>query len=185
MPILPAAPGCGAYGDPADASPLLFAGRWQLLWLPSLAVSTATRLLLALGAGAEAGLDARGTRAVFAVGALYDLAFVGHASLPLVLCLWLAPERLWRSRAGALLRHAAVLLTLAVLLFTALAEWIFRDEFHARFNFIAVDHLVYTHEVLANILMPASPASPRQSVRGPPPRQPLGAASGASPIRNS
>lgn len=37
-------------------------------------------------------------------------------------------------------------------LFTALAEWLFWDEFGVRFNFIAVDYLVYSDEVMRNIL---------------------------------
>ena len=38
-----------------------------------------------------------------------------------------------------------------LLLFTAIAEIIFWEEFESRFNFIAVDYLVYTHEVVGNI----------------------------------
>ncbi|PKL97626.1 MAG: sulfatase, partial [Gammaproteobacteria bacterium HGW-Gammaproteobacteria-7] len=37
------------------------------------------------------------------------------------------------------------------MLFTGLAEWLFWDEFGVRFNFIAVDYLVYSDEVLRNI----------------------------------
>ena len=33
----------------------------------------------------------------------------------------------------------------------AVSEWLFWDEFGSRFNFIAVDYLLYTHEVLGNI----------------------------------
>ncbi len=36
-------------------------------------------------------------------------------------------------------------------LLLAVAEWLFWEEFGARFNFIAVDYLLYTHEVLGNI----------------------------------
>jgi phosphoglycerol transferase MdoB-like AlkP superfamily enzyme len=39
-----------------------------------------------------------------------------------------------------------------VLLFTAVAEHLFWTEFTARFNFIAVDYLVYTQEVIGNIV---------------------------------
>ena len=35
--------------------------------------------------------------------------------------------------------------------FELAAAWIFWDEFQSAFNFIAVDYLVYTHEVIANI----------------------------------
>jgi phosphoglycerol transferase MdoB-like AlkP superfamily enzyme len=38
-----------------------------------------------------------------------------------------------------------------LLLFTSAAEYFFFDEFGTRFNFIAVDYIVYTHEVIGNI----------------------------------
>lgn len=37
------------------------------------------------------------------------------------------------------------------LLFNAISEWFFWDEFSSRYNFITVDYLVYTNEVLGNI----------------------------------
>lgn len=38
-----------------------------------------------------------------------------------------------------------------LLLFNAVGEWFFWDEFNTRFNFIAVDYLIYTTEVIGNI----------------------------------
>ncbi len=38
-----------------------------------------------------------------------------------------------------------------LLLFNSVAELIFWDEFGSRFNFIAVDYLIYTHEILGTI----------------------------------
>ena len=38
-----------------------------------------------------------------------------------------------------------------ILVFTFFAEITFWDEFKTRFNFIAVDYLIYTHEVVKNI----------------------------------
>ena len=37
------------------------------------------------------------------------------------------------------------------LVILAVSEWVFWDEFESRFNFIAVDYLVYTNEVIGNI----------------------------------
>ncbi|HEX8059812.1 MAG TPA: LTA synthase family protein, partial [Cyclobacteriaceae bacterium] len=37
------------------------------------------------------------------------------------------------------------------LVFNAVSEWLFWDEFNSRYNFIAVDYLIYTTEVLGNI----------------------------------
>ncbi|MGI8636332.1 MAG: LTA synthase family protein, partial [Segetibacter sp.] len=42
-------------------------------------------------------------------------------------------------------------LVVFLLLFNAISEWFFWDEFSVRYNFIAVDYLVYTNEVLGNI----------------------------------
>jgi phosphoglycerol transferase MdoB-like AlkP superfamily enzyme len=39
-----------------------------------------------------------------------------------------------------------------LLVFNVFSEWFFWEEFGKRFNFIAVDYLVYTHEVVYNIL---------------------------------
>jgi len=38
-----------------------------------------------------------------------------------------------------------------IALFNAVSEWFFWEEFSTRYNFIAVDYLVYTNEVLGNI----------------------------------
>lgn len=42
-------------------------------------------------------------------------------------------------------------ITLFLLIFNAVSEWFFWNEFSARYNFIAVDYLVYTNEVVGNI----------------------------------
>ncbi|HEX5024152.1 MAG TPA: sulfatase-like hydrolase/transferase [Agriterribacter sp.] len=53
----------------------------------------------------------------------------------------------WRSAVLKLF----VFLTIFILLFNAVSEWFFWDEFSSRYNFIAVDYLVYTNEVVGNI----------------------------------
>ncbi|HEX8277423.1 MAG TPA: LTA synthase family protein, partial [Segetibacter sp.] len=42
-------------------------------------------------------------------------------------------------------------LAIFLLLFNAVSEWFFWEEFSVRYNFIAVDYLVYTNEVFGNI----------------------------------
>jgi len=44
-----------------------------------------------------------------------------------------------------------VFLSVFSVLFICVAEWLFWQEFGVRFNFIAVDYLVYTHEVIGNL----------------------------------
>lgn len=86
------------------------------------------------------------------VGLCMDLVYAGYFLSPVALYLVLVPQRLFRhavNRASLLVALAA---TVWLVLFNAVAEWIFWDEFGVRFNFIAVDYLVYTTEVIDNIL---------------------------------
>ncbi len=89
---------------------------------------------------------------LFAIGLLYDLAFLTYAALPLGLYLLLCPPSIWRRRWHQWFLQGVFFLSLFVTLFVAVAEWLFWDEFGVRFNFIAVDYLVYSDEVLNNIL---------------------------------
>jgi len=114
-----------------------------------LAVFLATRGVLLATHLHEAGGVAPG---VFAVGLLYDLGFLAYAALPLGLYLLLCPPALWRRPGHRLWLGLLLLASLFLMLFVATAEWLFWDEFGVRFNFIAVDYLVYSDEVLNNLL---------------------------------
>ncbi|MGX1020612.1 phosphoglycerol transferase MdoB-like AlkP superfamily enzyme [Pseudomonas sp. Y3 TE3536] len=88
---------------------------------------------------------------LFFDGAIYDLSFLVYAALPIGVCLALCPTSLWRTRAHRGLLNGLLVVSLFVMLFVAVSEWLFWDEFGVRFNFIAVDYLVYSKEVLDNI----------------------------------
>jgi len=87
----------------------------------------------------------------FLCGFLYDLAAASYASLPLVLFLFLPPNSWFGRRWFRVLTSAAFFPIIYLLLFGAVAEWFFWEEFSSRFNFIAVDYLIYTTEVIGNI----------------------------------
>lgn len=87
----------------------------------------------------------------FLIGSGYDLITAPFVLAPLILFLALLPNRVACWRLTRLLISALIPVSVFLLLFTAVAEWIFWDEFASRFNFIAVDYLVYTHEVIGNI----------------------------------
>lgn len=124
-----------------------------LLWLGAvfLSVSFLTRLalLVATGAGVPAHLSTLAF--VFGVGLGYDVLAYVYLAIPLLLLLWLLPRRWLARRGGSFLVGFACLALLLATLFVAVAEWTFWEEFQARFNFIAVDYLVYTTEVIGNI----------------------------------
>ena len=124
-----------------------------LIWLAAIffAIELLTRLALLIKTGDGVPAQLGSWLYLFAVGAAYDLIAFVYFAWPLVLFLWLVPSRFYVSRpARAILALLAIAL-LYTLMFVAAAEWLFWDEFESRFNFIAVDYLVYSREVIGNI----------------------------------
>lgn len=121
---------------------LLVTGSWLVIFV-------LTRTVLLLTHLDEAG---SGFLSVFGIGLLYDLGFIAYAALPMGLYLLLCPPALWRRRGHRWFLQGLLTVSLFAMLFTAVAEWLFWDEFGVRFNFIAVDYLVYSDEVLNNLL---------------------------------
>ena len=85
------------------------------------------------------------------VGLVYDLSFYAYAAILPVLYLFFFPDRWWRSRFNSILTQGAFLVSIYGLGFVAVAEFLFWEEFSVRFNFISVDYLVYSREVIDNI----------------------------------
>ncbi len=89
--------------------------------------------------------------AAFAWGTVFDLGAALLFAIPLILLLTVLPTRVFEHRWARVCAHLFFPVALGALLFSAVSEWLFWDEFSTRFNFIAVDYLVYTTEVIANI----------------------------------
>ena len=88
----------------------------------------------------------------FILGAIHDLAFYSYLLIPFTLYLLVIPNRWYQSKPHKWFVFSGFLLNLYGLFFLILSEWTFWDEFGVRFNFIAVDYLIYTHEVVQNII---------------------------------
>ena len=88
---------------------------------------------------------------ILGIGLLFDVAAAVWFLCPFLLlaALWPAGPRAGRWFARA---TSAGLFVLCIgLAFVAAAEFVFWNEFTSRFNFIAVDYLIYTREVIGNI----------------------------------
>lgn len=79
---------------------------------------------------------------------LFDLTVIGYFLTPWFLFSFL-PFKKQKLTNGVLKGYLTFAIFLAI--FTCVAEFFFIDEFSSRYNFIAVDYLVYTSEVLKNI----------------------------------
>ncbi len=121
-----------------------------MLVMIGMIVSTSTRLVLLFASLSEITWNWT-LLASFGWGILFDLGAVLLVSTPLVLILAALPRRVFSRRIGRAPAYAIVFAAIASMLFVALAEIVFWDEFGARFNFIAVDYLIYTTEVFGNI----------------------------------
>lgn len=95
--------------------------------------------------------DIAGILSAFVLGFVYDAAVFSYIAIPFVLLAWLLPASRHGVRLDKILTTVLTVIFCGVLIFTSIAEILFWDEFSTRFNFIAVDYLVYTHEVIANI----------------------------------
>lgn len=123
----------------------------SLFSLIYLAIATVTRTVLLAMVPKGSGLTVPLVAQAYAAGLLFDVASLAYLLIPAALYLILAPRRLVEHRKHAWLVRAAFLVIIAALIFGAVAEYFFFEEFATRFNFIAVDYLIYTGEVIGNI----------------------------------
>lgn len=89
--------------------------------------------------------------ATFLVGFLFDIGTFSFFAIPYLIYLLLIPKKLHGSLLDRIITYSGLSLGLAIFLFSFFAEITFWEEFERRFNFIAVDYLIYTYEVVKNI----------------------------------
>ena len=128
----------------------------------ALTIYTLTRLGLAVFTGFEGvgtAMQFKSLEAVplplwpeiFLKGFWFDLCVVSVLIAPICLYEAIIPNT-WRKKGWhQTLRFTYLWLAVALLLFGAVAEATFWLEFSTRFNFIALDYLIYTSEVIGNI----------------------------------
>jgi phosphoglycerol transferase MdoB-like AlkP superfamily enzyme len=123
----------------------------KLVVLLSIGISTLTRIALLLKSGSGFDWSLVNLLGVFSIGFFYDVAMLSYFIIPLVLYCWLLPSK-WYAKSGhRFVLYGYLLLMVFLGIFNAVSEWFFWDEFSTRYNFIAVDYLVYTTEVVGNI----------------------------------
>jgi phosphoglycerol transferase MdoB-like AlkP superfamily enzyme len=115
------------------------------------AISTITRIVLTAKSFSEIDFTMVNEAGIFLVGFLYDLINSIYFTVPLMLYLWLIPDKLYQKKWHRFILYTLFFIFSFLLIFNGVAEWLFWDEFNVRFNFIAVDYLVYTTEVIGNI----------------------------------
>ncbi len=87
----------------------------------------------------------------FIIGFLFDIGTVSFFAIPYAIYLLIIPNKLHGTLFDKIVTYFAYSLGLIIFLFSFFAEITFWEEFERRFNFIAVDYLIYTYEVVKNI----------------------------------
>lgn len=129
-------------------------GRYQALATLALfyiALSAVSRLVLWAQFGAADGVPLLALPRILGIGLINDSVELLYLLAPFSLYLFLVSQRWHDSRWHKLLVGAGSFLTLFGMLYLAATEYFFFEEFDARFNLVAVDYLIYPHEVFIDI----------------------------------
>jgi phosphoglycerol transferase MdoB-like AlkP superfamily enzyme len=88
---------------------------------------------------------------MMAVGLLFDVVTALNLFALFALYLVVVPKRIYSSRWHRWLLASLFSLVVFGLIYLGAVEYFFFDEFNSRFNFVAVEYLIYPHEVFVNI----------------------------------
>ena len=85
------------------------------------------------------------------MGLIPDIAAFLYIVPFLLVIQFFVPRRIDEKKSGRIVQGTLYAIFLLIMLFTAVSQWLFWEELTSRFNFIAVDYLVYMDEVVGNI----------------------------------
>ena len=88
---------------------------------------------------------------ILGIGFFYDIGVLSFLFVISTFYILLIPKKWIGSKLDKLLIYSGFSLILFIFVFTFFAEITFWEEFKCRFNFVAVDYLIYTFEVVQNI----------------------------------
>ncbi|MEO7490988.1 MAG: sulfatase-like hydrolase/transferase [Ferruginibacter sp.] len=132
----------------------LFKQRFGPLFLLALVIcgiSFITRLFLLIKSWPNLEFSPLILPGIFFIGLFYDLVVSSFFAIPLALYCWLINDSFFQKKWQRVPLFLLFFILIFIIVTIAGSEIVFWNEFNVRFNFIAVDYLVYTNEVLGNI----------------------------------
>lgn len=87
----------------------------------------------------------------FITGLFYDIGTLSIFLMPFLVYLLIFPKKWYGSLADRISTWFGFFLAVLIIYLSFFGEFTFWEEFQRRFNFIAVDYLIYTYEVVKNI----------------------------------
>lgn len=126
-------------------------GSIYALYLIFITVSFVTRLILFAYSFSQFSKSIWEITKSIGTGLFFDTIAFGYFMIPFVLVTLFVPHKLAKKKIVKYITYALYTLATIIIVYTAFAEYFFWDEFNVKFNFIAVDYLIYTTEVVGNI----------------------------------
>ncbi|NOT92738.1 LTA synthase family protein [Ferruginibacter sp.] len=115
------------------------------------AISFITRVILLIKSWPFLEINPLSFIGIFLIGFFYDVVVSCFFAIPVALYCWLMKDAIYQKKWHRIPLFILFFLISFILLLNAGSEITFWDEFSVRYNFIAVDYLIYTTEVLGNI----------------------------------
>ena len=116
-----------------------------------LSASLIIRIMLLVISLTKADLTFFNLIEIYSKGLIYDLGVSLYFGVIYTLYLFILPQKLNATWFNKICTYIILFLMVMISLFSFFAELTFWQEFESRFNFIAVDYLIYTYEVVHNI----------------------------------
>jgi len=133
---------------------ILFPKRYTLLkafTILFLTISFLVRLTFILWNFSEVDTHFGSIARTFVTGLIFDIGTLSMFLVPFLLYLIILPKKWYASYFDKVSTWFGFFLAILIIYFSFFGEFTFWDEFQRRFNFIAVDYLIYTYEVVKNI----------------------------------
>lgn len=127
-------------------------GPLAVLALVLFTLSFITRLTLLIMSWSNLELGVFRLIGIFFIGLFYDVVVCSFFAIPVALYCWLMKDSWYQKKWQRIPLFILFFIITLILVINVGGEIIFWDEFNVRYNFIAVDYLIYTTEVIGNIL---------------------------------
>ena len=122
-----------------------------LLYVVFISISLISRTVLLSISLVDVSLNPLNLFWSYGAGLFMDSVAFSYFMIPFVLFLTFVSDRFFNSILHKKITIAFYFIIFYILLFNGVAEYFFWEEFGVRYNFIAIDYLIYTNEVLGNI----------------------------------
>jgi phosphoglycerol transferase MdoB-like AlkP superfamily enzyme len=129
----------------------IFNSSWLKILIIFTLLSCALRLILLTQYFNEITISFSEIIKIFSIGLFFDCLTACYFAIAPLFYFALLPQKIFNHKKQQIFLRIIYFIFINIIIFSIFSEIVFFEEFNARFNFIAIDYLIYTTEVIANI----------------------------------